>query len=512
MPDLESLSNYFDGLWMAEKPIVKLFKTETMGYLYDTGTNKIVACDELEYLIIDGFITEGVTESLKKVRMIHGLDKTIGAANRIKHFIEKEKILLARRATQFGYSQYHNFEDLVDSSFKILVLETTERCNYRCRYCIYNPAYAHKRNHSDRSMSASVASASIDYLDKHSSKLDSVSITFYGGEPLMEFDFIRSCVDYSCSAINKNKTINYSLTTNGSLITNDVARYLNENAFSITLSLDGPKEDHDSYRIDSNNKGTFERTIKGLINLHEAFGDSFSTRVVINTVYTPPYSEAKLDRLTSLWDTLPWLPKDLSVQLTYPTPGTIPEMAMTQAVPEDKGMQQWAIDRYVKQLKSKDDRNPVFSSLVERELAILLKRPIYISPIDKYNLNGCCVPGERRLFVTTNGEFRVCERISADAPTIGNVYSGLNKQAIRKIYIDDYEAYSLPRCSVCWGIRLCKACYSHADYDGGWVSGEEKDKLCNAYLSSRQRFLILLCSLLEKDPECLTHLNNYDIR
>jgi uncharacterized protein len=218
----------------------------------------------------------------------------------IKQFVEKENVLLARRATQFGYSQYLNFEDLVDSSFKILVLETTEQCNYRCRYCIYNPAYAHRRNHGDRAMSAHIASASIDYLDKHSSKLDSVSITFYGGEPLIGFDLIKSCVDYSRSAINKNKTVNYSLTTNGSLITKDVARYLNENAFNITLSLDGPKDDHDSYRIDSGNKGTFERTIGGLINLHEAFGKSFSTRVVINTVYTPPYSEAKLDRLTSL--------------------------------------------------------------------------------------------------------------------------------------------------------------------------------------------------------------------
>lgn len=509
---LETLSNYFNKLWRDEKPIAKLFRTEANRYLYDTGTNKIVSCDELEYSLIDGFIENGAVESLNKSISINGLQRTIDAANKIRCFIEKEKILLSKKATRFGLScHYHDFEELVNSSLKILVLETTQKCNFRCTYCIYNPEYEHKRNHGEKTMPLSIAQAAIDYLDKHSTKLDRVSITFYGGEPLIELDFIKSCINYSRAVINGKKHINYSLTTNGSLITQDVARYLKDNDFSVTLSLDGPKEIHDLYRVDINKKGTFERTISGLINLHKAFKNSFSERVILNMVYTPPYSERKLGRIASLWNELPWLPKDLTVQLTYPTPGSIPKIAIDQAGPEDKNFHQWAIDKYVDLFNCEDDRNPVFVSFVEKELAVLLKRPIFAAPLDRYSLNGCCVPGERRLFVTTDGKFHVCERISVDAPVIGNIYSGVDTQAIKKIYIDDYEAYSLPRCSDCWGIRLCGLCYAHVDYRDGWVCAE-KEKRCNAYLYFKQKLLTLLCRLLEKDPNCLAHLYNRDIK
>lgn len=154
MPEIEALSKYFNELWRDEKPIAKLFRTEAIGYLYDTGTNKIVSCDELEYSLVDGFLKKGVVESLMKSISIYGLRGTIEAANKIRFFIEKEKILLSRKAIRFGLSShYHDFEELIDSSFKILILETTQKCNFRCRYCIYKPEYEHRRNHGDQRQS-----------------------------------------------------------------------------------------------------------------------------------------------------------------------------------------------------------------------------------------------------------------------------------------------------------------------------------------------------------------------
>ena len=53
-------------------------------------------------------------------------------------------------------------------------------------------------------------------------------------------------------------------------------------------------------------------------------------------------------------------------------------------------------------------------------------------------MNGCCIPGSRKLYVTAVGEFKVCERIGK-SPAIGNVYCGIDFSKLFKVYIDEFQ-------------------------------------------------------------------------
>lgn len=124
------------------------------------------------------------------------------------------------------------FEDLVNSDLnvsyekkianQILALEITEECNYRCSYCFEGNNCQIKKG----SLDFQTACCVIDKLPNGS------QLRFFGGEPLLKFQLIKDLV-------KKYPQHSYSLVTNGSLITRDIANFLSENKFSIGLSYDG---------------------------------------------------------------------------------------------------------------------------------------------------------------------------------------------------------------------------------------------------------------------------------
>ncbi|MCS4481008.1 4Fe-4S cluster-binding domain-containing protein [Clostridium botulinum] len=73
------------------------------------------------------------------------------------------------------------------------------------------------------------------FLDKHSSENKEIYIGFYGGEPLLNFELIKKCIDYGNAKI-KDKNVIYSMTTNATLITEDIADFLVENKMVLTIS------------------------------------------------------------------------------------------------------------------------------------------------------------------------------------------------------------------------------------------------------------------------------------
>ncbi|MCP5049043.1 MAG: radical SAM protein, partial [bacterium] len=191
-------------------------------------------------------------------------DKTelLSAANEVTEAIETEKVLLVKEATRFGLSEHFNdVDDILNASVPAINLEVTQDCNLRCGYCIYHDHFKGKRNYSRESMSFDVAKKAIDFLKEHSFKSESVSMGFYGGEPLMRFPFIRDCVGYAKEIFN-GKSLSYHITTNGTLITANVADFLLSEGFSILVSLDGPEEIHNKYRKDVNGNGSFEKTLR----------------------------------------------------------------------------------------------------------------------------------------------------------------------------------------------------------------------------------------------------------
>jgi uncharacterized protein len=109
-----------------------------------------------------------------------------------------------------------------------------------------------------------------------------VVFSWQGGEPtLMGLDFFRKVVALEKKYAKPFQTIQNDLQTNGTLITEEWCAFLKENRFLVGLSIDGPKEIHDRYRVTKGRKPTFDRVFN-TVKLFKQFGVPFNTLTCVN--------------------------------------------------------------------------------------------------------------------------------------------------------------------------------------------------------------------------------------
>lgn len=101
-----------------------------------------------------------------------------------------------------------------------------------------------------------------------------VTLSFYGGEPLLAFELIKKCVNYIKEKYHQ-KNVNYGLTTNGILLKDDILEFLVKEKFSILVSLDGPKWIHDTGRVLGNNKPTYDIIMNNLMNIKDKYPEFY---------------------------------------------------------------------------------------------------------------------------------------------------------------------------------------------------------------------------------------------
>ena len=89
------------------------------------------------------------------------------------------------------------------------------------------------------------------------------ALGFYGGEPLLHFDLIKDCIHYLKTTYPHIDFL-FSLTTNGTLLNKEKEDFLKEHGFLITISIDGPKDEHDRKRVYPNGGGTFKDVMKNV--------------------------------------------------------------------------------------------------------------------------------------------------------------------------------------------------------------------------------------------------------
>ncbi|MDD6229849.1 MAG: SPASM domain-containing protein [Lactimicrobium massiliense] len=151
---------------------------------------------------------------------------------------------------------------------RVMVLQMTDYCNLHCKYCFIEGAipkdYVRKEMPIDTAKSA--VDKFISILERDRKNIHSKpSIVFYGGEPLANWIVVKQCLDYidnyqkSTDAIQIDKV----LITNGTLITDSIAKDLASHQVIVSVSLDGVKEAHDYNRIDENGNGSFEKAVRG---------------------------------------------------------------------------------------------------------------------------------------------------------------------------------------------------------------------------------------------------------
>ncbi|MBK6539330.1 MAG: anaerobic sulfatase maturase [Ignavibacteria bacterium] len=147
--------------------------------------------------------------------------------------------------------------------FHLLSKPSGSTCNIDCTYCFFLSKEALYPNEKSRMSEATLEEYIRQLLESH--RIPEVTVAWQGGEPtLMKLDFFRLSVEIVEKYRRPGQVINYTFQTNGILLNDEWCEFFKKNNFLVGLSVDGPREIHDTYRVDRGSQGTFDKVMKGL--------------------------------------------------------------------------------------------------------------------------------------------------------------------------------------------------------------------------------------------------------
>ncbi len=133
-------------------------------------------------------------------------------------------------------------DKMAKEKITIMYIIPTNSCNLKCKYCFIG-----KLNDKQIKMETDIALDAVEKFNNHLKKIgEKGTIFFYGAEPLLNFDLIKTTVSYVKS---RGYKIDFAMVSNGILITEEIADFVKNNNISLGISIDGPKEINDKNRI-----------------------------------------------------------------------------------------------------------------------------------------------------------------------------------------------------------------------------------------------------------------------
>ncbi|ADO57401.1 radical SAM protein [Paenibacillus polymyxa] len=179
---------------------------------------------------------------------------------------------------------------LVSNEIQELIILPTEQCNFRCTYCYED--FKMKR------MSPETIQAIKKFLTRRVPQLKHLTISWFGGEPLLAKDILLNISEHAQKLSTKNNLTSYliSITTNGYLLSPSIFNELvNVGITKYQITLDGPKEIHNQTRKKVNTEGSFDTVWNNLLAIKESNLNVFVTiRVHLfheNLPYIPDFLE-----------------------------------------------------------------------------------------------------------------------------------------------------------------------------------------------------------------------------
>ncbi len=365
-----------------------------------------------------------------------------------------------------------------------LVLEVTDACNLMCKYCAYGELYEDYDKRHDRKMSFDMAHRMIAHLyplwnsEHNTSSQQTLYISFYGGEPLMNMSLIERVVDYTKGLHIPHRTISFAMTTNAILLD----RYMDffvEHDFSLLISLDGNRK-NDSYRVDHSGNPSFERVVRNIDLLRERHPDYFRRGVNFNSVF---HNRSSVEDVYSF------------IKERYDKIPNISDMNNVGVRPDKKGEFERMFQSSIQNLNRSKKKNEIKEALSLRNpeyraLALFLKQHSGFAFEDYTDLlfekgepafipTGTCLPFTRKLYLSVNGKILPCERIGQQF--------GLGEVTDTEVRLDPVAIANKCNERLARMEKVCKACYnkktcSQCMYN---LEGLDEHPKCNGFMDER---------------------------
>ncbi|WP_349267024.1 radical SAM protein [Thermoanaerobacterium thermosaccharolyticum] len=305
-------------------------------------------------------------------------------------------------------------------------------------------------------------------------------LSFYGGEPLLNWDVINLSIDY---ARTFRSDCEISFTTNATLLTDEIISKIVHSKINITISLDGPQILHDANRVFANGAGTFELVMKNIKKLisawNEYWGEQFRVPIICCINKT-----TDLNMLVNFFNDY----RDILNVVRLQTVDVYGTHFYDDFSPEELDTYYNGFKQIINNIMS--GRGTIFEKkVIENTLYLIDQRNI----INVSNIGNTCPPGAK-MAVDTNGLIHMCEKVNANYP-FGNINLGIDWDKAATL-LNLYLEARYKNCSLCKVTRLCPSCFS------AWVTDSKKleinTDLCNDIKRNVITYLTLLYNMMEE--------------
>ena len=300
----------------------------------------------------------------------------------------------------------------------LYVFWVTRDCNLRCDYC-----YLEKQpNYMSKDIAKKAVEYSIGQL-KDNLPDKKIDIVFHGGEPILNFDVVKEIVNKYKSYNTIYKNFRFSMTTNGTIINEDIIKFLKKNDICLSVSVDGREKEHNLHRKFKSGVDTFNIIIANLLR----------------------YKEEGID---------------IRVRMTV-TPETVNSIFENYKFFYNMGFRSipFVLDLYNKKWTKEDMENYYrnFKKIIE-----FLKNEneedfnIFMVNL-KNNINipkGICSGGKTSIHFNYNGDLYPCSfSIGEEDYKLGDIFSGINNK--KQEWLQEINKKENEQCSGCGFYKVC---------------------------------------------------------
>ena len=399
-------------------------------YLIDVNSGSVHIIDELIYNMV------GEDELLDKEDVINNL-KDKWSKEEIEEAYEelldlvKEEVLYSKDL----YEEIAMAGDESESYIKALCLNVVHDCNLRCKYCFADEG---EYKGCRKPMSAEVGKRAIDYVLENSGNIKNIEVDLFGGEPLMVFDTIKEIVDYAKEKDKLyNKNIRFTMTTNATLLNDEIIDYIDKNIGNIILSIDGRKEVNDNVRIRVDGSGCYDRilpNIKKMVDRRDP-----SKQYYARGTFTRENTDFFEDVMALANEGF----SEISIE-----PVVLPDSHNLSIRSEDLPKIYEQYDMLYKEMLRRAENND--------------------NPFKFYHFNidlngGPCVykriagcgAGHEYVAITPDGDIYPCHQfVGNEEFLLGNINSGIKNKNLSKDF-KNAHIYNKPKCKECWARFYC---------------------------------------------------------
>lgn len=461
-----------EKLFAKQYPMCQLFRISAdYNVVYDAKPNFAFVLSDKELELLARFL------DLKKNE---GAEWTEDEISTINHFKKLKEcgVFIEGPAESVSETNKEKLSEKINYYDKYIlqrkfVLEATEDCNFRCKYCPNTINLgSNVRQHAKRYMSLETAKAAIDYyfeqyvkIFKQLSKEKQIlmietlppTLSWYGGEPLLNFEVMEQATEYfkqkPWNTVGiETKDLFFSTNSNMSIMNDRILDYLVSNNVQLFASLDGPKEENDKCRVFSDGRGTFDTVVKNLRKIRKRDENYFKERVSILSVIADDYDR---DACQKYFNEGEFSDLDISssrqeyVNCSYKAPNS-----------ELKRLEDNFEDDYREIRNDIDKANIDDSSINNIEYLLPYVRVQTDNPHGTNNLGIMltCPMGIDNNMIGVDGDIHVCHKTDGSAPFANIHCLPIDYEKLVNIFMEHNKAVNNGECRSCWSARYCAVC------------------------------------------------------